>query len=84
MQEPKNILNFVSDIEDIVTLFSSVKPVECFFVDKKTLYITLEEELYLYERKILNDKFISLIGSSDEVEFFTNDPNDFKSFLIKL
>ena len=83
MNETQQLLNYVSNIEDIVDMFASVKPVEFWLVDKKILYITLEEELYLYEKQILVNKFAELTGTSNN-DFFETDTNDLRTFLIKL
>ena len=83
MNNTQELLNYVSEIEDIVELFSSVKPVESWIVDKKILYITFQEELYLYEKEILYKHLVNLTGNNNQ-EFFVIDESDEKTFLIRL
>lgn len=83
MNNTQELLNYVSDIEDIVELFSLVKPVESWIVDKKILYITFQEELYLYEKEILYKHLVDLTGNNNQ-EFFVIDESDEKTFLIRL
>lgn len=83
MNNTQELLNYVSDIEDIVELFSLVKPVESWIVDKKILYITFQEELYLYEKEILYMHLVNLTGNNNQ-EFFVIDESDEKTVLIRL
>ena len=83
MNNTQELLNYVSDIEDIVELFSLIKPVESWIVDKKILYITFQEELYLYEKEILHKHLVDLTGNNNQ-EFFVIDESDEKTFLIRL
>jgi hypothetical protein len=81
--DTQQLLNYVNEIEDIVDMFSSIKPVQSWFVDKKNLYITLQEELYLYEKENLYKKFSELTGSTNQ-EYFKIDESDETTFVIRL
>jgi hypothetical protein len=47
------------------------------------LYITFQEELYLYEKEILYKHLVNLTGNNNQ-EFFVIDESDEKTFLIRL
>ena len=71
-------------VDEIVSKIIEIKDVEDWYCYRNELIITFEEELYLYELIVINERLLSVIGSFSDKLFVPVADSNMRKIVLQL